>query len=338
MLDYNEMREPAEMFFKQKQHDQADGVYRKLFNEFENNKTLLKSVKYAVLSFLMFSMFSCNNNGDKADAYGNFRAKEIIVSSENAGKIFDFRAEEGDILNAGDTICKIDTELLAIKKQQIDAQMQATENKFSDILAQVKVLQEKKEMLLREKNRVKKLLKDSAATQKQMDDINSELDILNRQIEQVKLKNQSVFDELAVLEKQKEYLKAQIDKSFIISPIKGSLLEKYAENYEITTPGKPLCKIADISEMILKVYVSGDQLDDIEIGKNVKVYIDKNENENWEYRGKVRMISDKAEFTPKIIQTKKERVNLVYAAEIIVENDGKIKIGMPGEIQFTEQD
>jgi HlyD family secretion protein len=303
-----------------------------------NNKTLMKFVKFGAFTLFVLLLWSCDKTNDTADAYGNFRANEIIISAETAGKVYDFRAEEGDSINAGDTLCKIDTELLSIKTEQVEAQMQAAKNKFSDILAQVKVLREKEEMLLREKNRVEKLLKDSAATQKQMDDINSELDILNRQIDQVKVKNQSVFDELAILEKQKEYLQAQVGKGVIISPIKGHLLEKYVETYEVTAPGKPLCKIADISQMILKVYLSGDQLDDVEIGKTVKVYIDKNEHENREYSGKLSMISDKAEFTPKIIQTKKERVNLVYAAEIMVENDGKIKIGMPGEIKFTQQE
>ena len=294
----------------------------------------MKKTTYIFIAVIF--MFSCQNNNDKADAYGNFEAREIMISSEAGGKILQFNAKEGDLLKAGDTICKVETELLEIKKEQITAQKQAVKNKFADILAQVKVLEEKQAMLKTEKNRLTKLFEDSVATQKQMDKVNSETDILKRQIEQVKVKNQSVFDELSILDKQMKFLNKQISKATLINPTNGTLLQKYAETFEITAPGKVLYKIADISEMILKAYVSGDQLSDIKIGKPVDVFIDKNENENLKYTGKVVWIADKSEFTPKIIQTKKERVNLVYAIKIRVKNDGKIKIGMPGEIRIKQ--
>ena len=161
---------------------------------------------------------------------------------------------------------------------------------------------------------------------------------MKRQIEQVKIKNQSVFDELNILDKQMKFLDEQINKASLINPTNGTLLQKYAEAFEITAPGKVLYKIADISEMILKAYISGDQLSDLKLGKTVDVFIDKNEDENHKYNGIVVWIADKAEFTPKIIQTKQERVNLVYAIKVRIKNDGKIKIGMPGEIRIKSKE
>lgn len=293
-------------------------------------------MKYYLLFLGILLIFSsCSDNKDTADAYGNFEAHEIILSAETPGQITRFDFREGQNAQAGDTLCTIDTELLEIKLEQLRVQKQAVKNKFADILAQVKVLEEKKQGLFTEKKRIEKLLRDSAATQKQMDNINSQLDVLNRQIDQVKIKNQAVFDETAILDKQTDYLKAQIEKATVVMPIDGRLLEKYAEVYETAVPGKALCKIADTREMILRAYVSGEQLADIQIGQTGKVYIDKNADEQYEYEGRVVWIADEAEFTPKIIQTKKERVNLVYAVKIAVKNDGRIKIGMPGEFKIN---
>ncbi|MEA2041181.1 MAG: HlyD family efflux transporter periplasmic adaptor subunit [Bacteroidota bacterium] len=290
-------------------------------------------MKNIIFTVIVLSFFlSCDNSSDKADAYGNFEAKEIIISSKALGQINEFNAVKGQIVKEGDTICAVNTELLRIKKEQMLSQKKAVKNKFSGIMAQVDVLLEKKEMLLTEKKRLTKLFKDSAATQKQMDNISAELDILLRQTEQVKTKNQTVFDELNIVDKQIKYIDLQIKNALVINPITGTILEKYTEQHEMTMPGKPLYKVADLSTMKLKAYVSGDQLSHIKIGSKVQVQIDKSEDENYSYNGVISSVADKAEFTPKIIQTKKERVNLVYAVEVRVKNDGKIKIGMPGEL------
>jgi len=183
-------------------------------------------------------------------------------------------------------------------------------------------------------NRIINLLKDSAATQKQADAVIGKINVLDRQIEQVKTQNKSLFNQLKVFDIQKEILDNLIRKSEIINPVNGTVLTKYAEKNEITLPGKPLYKIADLSEMKLRAYISGNQLSSIKIGQKIKVFIDTNENQMKEYEGIVSQISNEAEFTPKIIQTKDERVNLVYSIIIKVKNDGNLKIGMPGEVRF----
>jgi HlyD family secretion protein len=283
---------------------------------------------------MLFIAASCKKNNQRADAYGNFEAKETVISSQTPGMIIKCNIEEGEELNVGDTAYICDPYSYKLQKEQILTQKSAVSSKFSGILAQVDVLNKQKEVLLKEEERIQKLLKDNAATQKQLDDITGKIDILEKQILQVKTQHQNLFDELKVFDSQINTVNDYIHKTRIINPIKGRVLVKYAEQYEITAPGKPLYKIADLSEIILRAYISGSQLNEIQIGQTVSVFIDNSENNTKKYSGKITWISDKAEFTPKIIQTKEERVNLVYAVKIKVINDGSIKIGMPGEIKF----
>ncbi len=282
----------------------------------------------------IFLLNSCGTDNDKADAYGNFEAIETIISAQTSGTILKCTINEGDVLQKGDTTYIIDTTALLLKKQEILSKKNIVSSKFSGIIAQVDVLKKQKDVLLTEKNRVLNLLKDSAVNRKQLDDINGKSDVLNTQILQVKTKNQSLFEELKAFDAQINSVSDLIRKSIIINPLNGTVLTKYAEENEITLPGKPLYKIADLSEMKLRAYISGNQLSSIKIGQTVKVFIDTGDNKMKEYKGIVTKISDEAEFTPKIIQTKKERVNLVYAIKIKVKNDGSIKIGMPGEVMF----
>ena len=292
---------------------------------------------FSILAISIFLISACGNNNDKADAYGNFEAVETIISSQTAGTILKCNINEGDVLQTGETAYIIDTLSLLLQQQQILSQKNAVSSKFSSIIAQVDVLNQQKKVLLKEQNRVNNLLKDSAATQKQLDDINGKMNILNTQIHQVKTQNQSLFQELKVFDAQTKSILNLIQKSTIINPINGTVLVKYSEQFEITAPGKPLYKIADLSEIILRAYISGTQLGEIKIGQTVNVFIDKTEDENTKYAGTISWISDKSEFTPKIIQTKEERINLVYAVKIKVKNDGSIKIGMPGEVQFSSK-
>jgi len=281
-----------------------------------------------------FLLNSCGKDNDNADAYGNFEAIETIISAQSSGTIIKCNINEGDALHEGDTAYIIDTVALFLNKQQILSKKNAVSSKFSNIIAQVDVLNKQKDVLLKEKKRVLNLLKDSAVSQKQLDDIDGKSDVLNTQIIQVKTQNQSLFEELKVFDAQIKSIEDLIQKSIIINPINGTVLTKYSEQFEIAIPGKPLYKIADLSEMKLRAYISGNQLSSIKIGQTVKVFIDTGDNKMKEYKGIVTKISDEAEFTPKNIQTKEERVNLVYSIKIKVKNDGSIKIGMPGEVVF----
>ncbi len=291
----------------------------------------------SIITLSIFLISSCGNNNNKADAYGNFEAIETIISSQSTGSILKCFIEEGNLLKKGDTVYIIDSESIELQKLQIFSKKNAVSSKSSGIIAQVNVLNQQKEVLLREQKRILNLLKDSAATQKQFDDITGQLNITEKQIKQVKTQNQNLFEELKVFDAQLKSVNEVINKTIVINPLDGSVLVKYSEQHEIVGPGKPLYKIADLSELVLRAYVSGTQLDDIKIGQTVDVFIDKTEDENKQYKGTITWISEKAEFTPKIIQTKEERINLVYAVKIKVKNDGSLKIGMPGEVIFSKK-
>ncbi|MCF6183365.1 MAG: HlyD family efflux transporter periplasmic adaptor subunit [Bacteroidales bacterium] len=283
---------------------------------------------------IIFLSASCGNDNKKADAYGNFEAKEITISSQTAGKIIKFPIREGEKLQENKIVCIIDTTDFFLKKKELEAQRNATASKYSNIIAQVNVLEEQIKILEIEKKRIENLLKDNAATKKQADDINGKIKILIKQKEQVKTQNKNLFSQLKVFDTKKETIDNQILKSIIKNPIKGTVLTKYAEENEITLPGKPLYKIADLSVMKLRAYIDGKQLSSIKIGQKVNVFIDTETDKMKKYEGTITKISDEAEFTPKIIQTKEERVNLIYSIIIRVKNDGKIKAGMPGEVRF----
>jgi HlyD family secretion protein len=279
-------------------------------------------------------LFSCNGNHDKSDAYGNFEATEIIISAEMNGRILSFDVQEGHELIAGQKIGQIDTTDLYLKIEQLKAQKKAIATRSPGVAAQIEVQLQQKANLEIEKARIDNLFKDKAATQKQVDDIEGALDLVDRQIASIKTQQSGIFEEMEVVQKQIAVTQEAINKCRIINPSKGTVLVKYAQAGELALPGKSLYKLADLSQMELRVYVSGDQLPDIKIGQRVQVLLDKDSKTNQEIEGTVSWISQKAEFTPKIIQTKEERVNLVYAVKILVPNDGRIKISMPGEVIF----
>lgn len=287
---------------------------------------------------ILFAFLGCSNDKDGADAYGNFETTEVIVSAEASGKIIELKLDEGVKLTFGEVIGSIDTTQLVLKRDQLLASIQALKAKLADVQTQVDVLEQQKENVITNKTRIEKLYKDSAATKKQLDDITSQLDVINKQIvatrTQLSTQNRGILAEQSPLEAQIAQINDQISKSIIKSPIKGTIIEKYVEQGEFATTGKPLFKIADLENMNLRAYVSGTQLPNVKIGQKVKVLFDKNKTENQSEEGEIIWISDKSEFTPKIIQTKEERVNLVYAIKVRVHNDGRIKIGMPGEVKF----
>jgi len=292
----------------------------------------MKNINY-IFGFMCItsSFLSCNDSNQKADGYGNFEATEITISAENNGKLMQFTIDEGDIVQKDQFIGYIDTIPLTLKRQQLKVSKDVISSKSRGVLSQINVLNAKLNTANTNKTRTENLIKDNAGTQKQLDDVQGEINVLKNQIRSVEIQNAPVVNELRSIDVQLKQIDDQIQKSKIINPLSGTVLTKYAEPNEITAFGKPLYKIADLSTMQLRVYVSEPQLVSLNIGQKVTVKIDADETMK-SYPGTVRWIASEAEFTPKIIQTKEERVALVYAVKVDVINDGGIKIGMPAEV------
>jgi HlyD family secretion protein len=295
---------------------------------------------------------ACNNKKAIHDATGTFEVDEVIVSSELTGKLLSFEVTEGDSIPKGKVIGTIDAENLSLQKDQVQASIEALKEKTADLAPQVKLLQDQLtvqqsqlDRLLREKQRTENLLKQDAATGKQLDDLHAEIDVVKKQMtvtqqqinvqrSNVGTQNRSILSEGKPLEKRVAQLDDQLKRAGVTNPISGTVITKYAEAGEMTATGKALYKIADLSTMTLRAYITGTQLSQVKLNQPVKVLIDNGAKEYREYNGVITWISDKAEFTPKTIQTKEERANLVYAVKIKVKNDGFIKIGMYGEVKF----
>lgn len=277
---------------------------------------------------------ACSGKKDKADAYGNFEANEIIISSEVSGRIIQLNLEEGQELKEGTLVGIVDTTDYQLKKEQLAAQKNAISSKSGNIASQIEVQQQQKNNLLVDKTRIEKLYKDGAATKKQLDDINGSISLVDKQIQSIQTQNGSVADEILAILKQIDQVNQNIKKCYLVCPVSGTVLGKYVEANELVVPGKTLYKIADLENIFLRAYVSESQLANVKTGQKVEVLIDKGNETMATYEGTVTWISSSAEFTPKIIQTKEERVNLVYAIKIKVKNDGAIKIGMPGEVRL----
>jgi len=297
---------------------------------------------------------ACSNNEKKYDASGNFEADEVIVSAEQNGKLLTFNVTEGDTINKGSLVGNIDVSNVQLQKAQVQANIQSLQNKTADVQPQVELI--KKQLAVqeaqlaqqqREKTRTENLVKADAATQKQLDDINAGIDQLQKQIaatsqqiqvteNNVATQNRSVFSEKDPLEKSVAQIQDLINKGQVINPIGGTVLTKYAMQGEMTNIGKALYKIANLDTLTLRAYVTGDQLSQIKLGQRVTVLVDSGAKAYREYAGTLYWISGESEFTPKTIQTKDERANLVYAIKIRVKNDGYIKIGMYGEVKFAK--
>lgn len=282
----------------------------------------------------LFIVCSCKNNGKISDAYGNFEVREILISSESSGMLLLFKPEEGMNLKSSEIVAIVDTIQLYLKLKQLYVQKTNSTAKTEGINATVLVQEQQQKNLLKEKDRFEKLVKDEAVPSKQLDDINDQIDVINQQINSTKTQLNLVKSEAASTDVQIEQVKDQIARCKIKNPIEGTVLETYVEQSELISAGRNLYKIADLENMELRVYVSGDQLPKLKIGQKVNVLIDRDKEQNTTLDGEVSWVSQTAEFTPKIIQTKEERVNLVYAVKIKVKNDGSIKIGMPGEVVF----
>jgi len=276
----------------------------------------------------------CNNKADEADAYGNFEATEVIVSAETSGRILKFDVAEGTEIGQGTEIALIDTTLLHLQKAEILAGMKGVRTKINSIDAQNDILKQQIANLNVNIARTENMLKNDAATQKQYDDLTGQLAVMEKQITANNTQKASIAAELSVYEAKKATLNEQLTRSSVKSPVKGTIIEKYSEAGELTAAGKPMVKIADLSVIKLKVYVSGAQLESVKLGQQCTVRIDNGKKGYSSFTGTITNISGKAEFTPKIIQTKEDRVTLVYAVTIGVINDGSMKSGMPGEAIF----
>ena len=286
---------------------------------------------YILLGFIPF--LSCNNEKEPVDAYGNFEAIEVMVSAESLGLILDFPFREGDRLKSGQPVASIDTIQLVLQREQLQSGKVSLGARIQTLDAQVKASRVQLENLEREKKRIDKLVEGGAATTKQQDDIDGNIELLKAQIVASESQKSSVYAERKTLDIQISQVEDRIRRSVLKSPGDGVILTKYKEKGELASPGQPLCKMANMDELILRAYISGNQLSSVKIGATVKVQFDV-EGGLGKTQGTVSWVSPRAEFTPKIIQTREERVNLVYAIKVLVPNDGSLKIGMPGEILF----
>lgn len=276
----------------------------------------------------------CKSRTDQADAFGNFEATEVIVSAETTGRILTFNTTEGEEIEKGSEIALIDTTIFHLQKAEIDAGMKSVRTRINSINAQNDVLNQQIANLNINISRIENMLRDDAATKKQYDDLTGQVAVLQKQIAANNTQKASIAAEISVYESKKATINEQMARSNVKSPLKGTVIEKYSEAGEITAAGKPLVKIADLSLIKLKVYVSGAQLGSIKTGQLCTVRTDNGKKGYSSFNGTISYISGKAEFTPKIIQTKEERVTLVYAVTIDVKNDGAMKAGMPGEVIF----
>lgn len=288
-------------------------------------------MKKLITFIILTSLFSCNKNNDKADGYGNFEATEVTISAEANGKIEFLKLDEGDVIQPKTCVGLIDTTQLYFNKQQLLASKSTVYSKSANVLSQIKVLEEQLKTAQIEKKRIQNMFAENAATKRQVDEIDGKVSVIQEQINSVQTQNAPIVNEVKSIEIQIEKINDQIQKSKIINPINGTVLSKYAEPNEVTAFGKPIYKIADISEMTLRVYVSETQLSSIKVGQTVTVKIDA-DKQMKSLSGTIAWIASSAEFTPKIVQTKEERVNLVYAVKVKVKNDGSLKIGMPAEM------
>ena len=288
-----------------------------------------------VAAMAIAALTSCNGGKEKNDAYGNFEAVEVVVSSEVNGLITSAPVVEGNEVGVGQILCTIDSLQNRLRIDQMQGMKEATQSKVGTIEAQIAVLQAQKQTADKDYARISAMLKDGAATQRDYDNVSGQLNVINRQIAQAKSQLVGIQGELKSLTSQESQVTDLVNKSVVKSPIAGTILDKYIEKGELSAPGKQLYKIADTKTLVLKVYVSGSLLPKVVVGKKVAVYIDKDKKSDQKLEGVVTWVSPQAEFTPKIIQTKEERVDLVYAVKVNVPNDGRLKIGMPGSVVFN---
>ena len=303
-------------------------------------KTTNYKMRYHILLgiALLAGFTSCKKSDNNYDAAGSLETTEITVSGEGSGKLLTFDVEEGQELNAGQTVGSIDSVQLFLRKKQLMASGKSIQVRRPDVQKQIAVLEQQISTAKTEKKRIENLLKANATNQKQLDDINAQIDVLEKQLDAQKTTlnstNQGLTEDNEGIKLQVAQIEDQLKKCHIVSPISGTVLVKYVELGELVMPGKALFKIADTQNMILRAYITSNQLSQLKIGQQVKVSSDFGADKTRDYTGTIAWVSSKAEFTPKTIETRDERANLVYAVKINVKNDGLLKIGMYGNVKF----
>ena len=304
---------------------------------------IMKQIKKIRLySFLVFilttTLFSaCNNRLMDADAYGNFEADEVIVSAEGSGRLLQFNIREGESVKTTQEVGMIDTSMLVLNRRELDASLQAVAARTTQLNKTIDVHQSRLQVLQKEVNRTKKMFDADAATPRAYDEVTGKLNVAKRELQMGKSQKASIQAEEAMVRSKMALLDEQLKRCRVVSPIDGTVLQKYVQAGEIVAVGKPLFKVAEINQLTLRAYVSGGQLHEVNVGNKVTVRFDGKNGEMVETSGTISWVASSAEFTPKIIQTKEERVDLVYAIKIIVPNEeGQLKIGMPGEVLFLK--
>ncbi|MDR2084057.1 MAG: HlyD family efflux transporter periplasmic adaptor subunit [Bacteroidales bacterium] len=286
--------------------------------------------------FLAFStiLFSCKSKEQKSDAYGNFEVIEVMVAAESNGKLLSLNIEEGMYVEEGQIVGMIDTMDLYLNKLKLETAIASIKTGRSSIKSEIDVLEQQKENYEKEYERLKKMFSEGAATQKQMDDVTGAISLIDKQMIAAGTKYNSIDSEIGANQISIQQINHSIDRCKIVSPISGTIVSKYLQQGEFAAAGRAVFKVANLEDMILRAYISGDQLAHVKIGQTVEVLVDYSKDSNKKFEGTVSWISPEAIFTPKIIQTKKERVNMVYPIKISVKNNGEIKRGMPGEVNF----
>jgi len=293
----------------------------------------MKNIKFIGFVFIA-SFISCSNNDNAPDAYGQFEATEVIISAMAQGTLLKFDIKEGQKYDSAAILGYIDTTSLYLQKERLKAQRKVISSKYLNIITQIDVLNQQKKNLLKDKARFTKLVNENAATQKQLDDIINNIEVIEKQIDNIKTQNIQVSGELEAIEFEIKQLDDKISKSYIKMPINGVVLEKYAEESEFITFSKSLAKVAKLDYLTLRAYIDEEQLSQVKLGQKVHVFVD-NGDKLKEYLGIISWISSQSEFSPKIIQNRDERKNLVYAIKITVQNDDNLKIGMLGDVRFN---
>lgn len=300
-----------------------------------NKSEVEKCWRFLLPVLAVFLLITGCAESEKSDAYGQFEAVETTISAKASGELLSFGAREGAELQKDQQVGLIDTTQLSLKKEELQSRMEATQSKIASIDAEVEVQKEQLETALSNLKRIRALAEDDAATKQQLDDAEGKVRTLRKQIEALQTQKQSVQAEINATRAQQNQLNQQIKDARITNPVSGTVLKTYVEPHELVNQGQPLYQIASLDTLELRMYVSGAQLPSIQLGQNVEVLTDKNAEENQQFSGQISWIASKAEFTPRMIQTKEERVTQVYAVKVKVPNrDGILKIGMPGEVNF----
>ncbi|NGP89288.1 HlyD family secretion protein [Fodinibius halophilus] len=303
----------------------------------DNVKRLIRPSVYVLIILVQFSFFGCSNNG-KSDAYGQFEATEIAISAEASGKLLQFNADEGALLRQNQKVGIVDTSQLVLQRDELKSQLKSIKARIANINAEVEV--QKEELDLAESNlkRTRALKKDGAATEQQLDDVQARVQTARKRIRALQTQKQSIRADIEATQSRIAQVEDKLSDAKIINPVNGRVLTSFVEPHEMVQKGQPLYQIANLDTLDLRVYISGAQLPSVKLGQQVEVLVDKNADENRSMSGHISWIASDAEFTPKMIQTKEERVTQVYAVKVKVPNpNGMIKIGMPGEVNLQAE-